>query len=83
MAHLKTPSAYAILCTFVIRLACTIVLTGEDSVLVVLTWRNVSNSRPSSLLIETGKFRNGCAADSLSNVWLANNVLIQSNPHSA
>jgi hypothetical protein len=43
----------------------------------------VSNSRPSQLLIEIGKFQNMCAADALSDVWLAHIVLIQSNPHSA
>jgi hypothetical protein len=80
---LEPPSAYALLCTFVIRLTCTIVLRGECSVWMVLTWRNVSNNRPSPLLIEIGKFWHRCAADSLSDVWLANNVLIQSNPHNA
>jgi len=43
----------------------------------------VSNIRPSPLFIEIGKFQNRCAADALSDVWLANNVLIQSNPHNA
>jgi len=38
---LEPPSAYALLCTFVIRLACMIVLTGECSVWVVLNWRNM------------------------------------------
>jgi hypothetical protein len=38
---LEPASAYALLCTFMIRLACTVVLTGERSVWMVLTWRNM------------------------------------------
>lgn len=38
---LEPSSAYALLCTFVIRLACVLVLTGERSVWMVLTWRNM------------------------------------------
>lgn len=38
---MEPPSAYALLCTFVIRLVCMLVLTGECSVWVVLTWRNM------------------------------------------
>lgn len=65
---LEPPSAYALLCTFVIRVACTIVLRGERIVWMLLDMEKnvVSNSRPSPLLIEIGKFRNRCAADALS-----------------
>jgi hypothetical protein len=38
---LEPPSAFALLCAIVIRLASMIVLTGVRSVWMVLTWRNM------------------------------------------